>query len=194
MEEIKEKKIEGYPNTISYQCTKTIINQMENCICKFSNGIEQGTGFFCKIQIPNDENELGVFITNNHVINEEMLNKKGQKIKLNIRGEKHLKILNLDERLKYTNETYDITIIEIKEKDQIQINNYLNLDDDIINDITDDTNRNYDYEDKTIYIIQYPDGELSVSYGVLKKISQDNPFTFHHLCSIQNLDHPVHPY
>ena len=186
MEEIKEKRLEGYPNTISYQCTKTIINQMENCICKFSNGIEQGTGFFCKIPIPNDENELIVFITNNHVINEEMLNKKKQKIELKIRGEKKLKILNLDERLKYTNETYDITIIEIKESDQFRINNYLNLDDEIVNDITEDIDRNYDYEGETIYTIQYPDGELSVSYGVLKKISQDNPFTFHHLCSTKS--------
>ena len=35
--------------------------------------------------------------------------------------------------MKYTNEEYDITIIEIKKEDNI--NNYLELDDILINDI-----------------------------------------------------------
>ena len=181
MEEIKEKNLVGYPNTISYQCTKKIINQMENCICKFSIGNNQGTGFFCQIPFSNYKNKLSVFITNNHLIDEEALNTNDQKINLNIRGENNLKILNLNGRLKHTYEEYDTTIIEIKEKDQI--NNYLELDEFIINDIQNGINRNFDYQQKTIYTIQYPDGELSVSYGVLSKIPENNPFTFHHLCS-----------
>ena len=46
--------------------------------------------------------------------------------------------------MKYTNKEYDITIIELKEKDNIK--NYLELDDNIINDL------NEEYIDKTIYI------------------------------------------
>jgi len=42
----------------------------------------------------------------------------------------------------------------------------LELDNIIINDILNNKNQNKEYEDKTIYIIQYPKGELSVSYGM----------------------------
>ena len=34
--------------------------------------------------------------------------------------------------------------------------------------------------DKTSYIIQYPDGELSVSYGIISNISEDNKYQFQH--------------
>ena len=55
--------------------------------------------------------------------------------------------------MKYTNEEYDITIIEIKEEDNIK--NYLELDDIIINDILNNNNKNKEYINETIYIIQY---------------------------------------
>ena len=70
--------------------------------------------------------------------------------------------------MKYTNEEYDITIIEIKEEDKI--NNYLELDEIIINNIINNINKNKLYINKTIYIIQYPEGDLSVSYGLLENI------------------------
>ena len=57
-------------------------------------------------------------------------------------------ILTLNNRMKYANEEYDITIIEIKEKDGI--NNYLELDDNIINDIIKNNNRKDKYKDETI--------------------------------------------
>ena len=57
------------------------------------------------------------------------------------------------------------------------INNYLELDDNIINEL------NNEYIDKTIYIIQYPEGELSVSYGILDKICLDKKYNFNHKCS-----------
>jgi hypothetical protein len=41
--------------------------------------------------------------------------------------------------MKYTNKEYDITIIEIKEKDNIK--NYLELDDNILNDLIDNKNQ-----------------------------------------------------
>ena len=51
--------------------------------------------------------------------------------------------------MKYTNEEYDITIIEIKNEDEI--NNYLELEENIINDIIDNNNKNNRYKDK-VYI------------------------------------------
>ena len=82
--------------------------------------------------------------------------------------------------MKYTNEKYDITIIELKKEDEI--NDYLELDDSIINDIINNKNNNDDYIDNTVYIIQYPEGILSVSFGIIKNIYEDKRFNFIHKC------------
>ena len=182
MEIIKEKMITGYPNTITYECTKKIIEQMENNICKIKIGEVQGTGFFCTIPFPNKNKKINVMMTNNHVINDKLLYDYNSKIEINIKKENKPKELDLNDRLKYTNIEYDITIIEIKEKDNIK--NFLELDDYIKNDILENNNNNYyQYIDKTIYIIQFPEGELSVSYGVLNNIYEDKKYNFIHKCS-----------
>ena len=138
--------LNGYPNFISYECTKKIIEQMEKSICKIKLGNKQGTGFFCKIPF----NNKIVLMTNNHIIDENI-----NEIKIKIKEEKRSRIINLNNRIIYTNKEYDITIIEMNKIDNI--NNYLELDDNIINEL------NEEYLDKTIYIIQYPESELSVS-------------------------------
>ena len=143
MEDNKETILSNYPNVISYECSKKIIEQMERNICKINIGQIQGTGFFCKIPFPNKEKMLPVLMTNNHVINSDLLNQKNAKIKLDIKEEDDVKEIAFNNnRMKYTNEEYDITIIEINEKDNI--NNYLELDDEL----------NEEYIDKTIYIPQ----------------------------------------
>ena len=131
MEEQKESVLNNYSNLISYESSKKIIEQMEKNISSIKIGEEQGTGFFCKIPFPNQDKMLPVFITNNHVINRDALNK--DKIELDIKKEESMKVIKLQNRMKYTNEEYDITIIEIKKEDNI--NNYLELDDILINDI-----------------------------------------------------------
>ena len=179
MEEQKESILNNYPNIISYDCSKKIIEQMERNICKINIGEEQGTGFFCKIPFPNQNEMLPVFITNNHVINKDILNK--DEIELDIEEEENMKVIKLNNRIKYTNEEYDITIIEIKEEDNI--NDYLELDEVILNDIVKNKNKNEVYINETIYIIQYPENKLSVSYGILDKIYEDKKYNFNHKCS-----------
>ena len=180
MEDQKESFFEGNSNLIAYECTQKIIEQMEKNICKIKIGEEQGTGFFCKIPFPDKNNMLPVFITNNKVLGEELLYKKDAIISINIKTEKDIKEINLNNRMKYTNNDYDITIIEIKEKDKIK--NYLELDDNIINRIINNENNKNKYIDKTIYILQYPEGNLSVSYGILDKINEDKKYIFNHNC------------
>ena len=183
MKENKESVLTGYPNVISYECSKKIIRQMERNICKIKIGKEQGSGFFCKIPFPDLNNMISVFINNNHIINKELLFKKNAIIDIDIQEENYIRKINLNNRLKYTNEEYDITIIEIKKEDEI--NNYLELDDNIINDIINNKNKNDKYIDKTIYLIQYPKGELSVSYGILDGLYADKKYNFNHKCSTE---------
>jgi len=181
MEGEKECILTGYPNVISYDCTKKIIEQMEKNICKLKIGKTQGTGFFCKIPFPNENNMLPVLMTNNHIIDGEFLFKKNENISLEIEEEKNPKTIYLDNRIKYTNKEYDITIIELLEKDGIK--NYLSLDEKIIDDILENNNKNYKFIDETLYILQYPDRKLSVSYGILKEIYEDKKYDFNHNCS-----------
>ena len=181
MDNKKEERIIGYPDIIPYENTKVITEQMEKCICQIKIGNKQGTGFFCKIPFPDEENLLPVFITNNHIINQELLNENNKNINLSIEEESEDRLFNLNNRKKYTNEEYDITIIEIKKSDNIK--NFLELDDKIKNDIIKNDNKNNKFKDNTIYIIQYPEGELSVSYGLINCIYENKRYNFGHKCT-----------
>ena len=181
MEEYEESILIGFPNVITYECTKKIMEQMEKCICKINLGKNQGTGFFCKIPFPNKNKMLHVFITNNHIINHDLLYKKDGEISIDIKEEVNIKKIALNSRLKYTSKEYDTTIIEIKPEDNIK--NYLDLDDIIMDDILNHINKNKEYINETIYIIQYPENKLSVSYGLLSDIYEDKKYDFNHRCN-----------
>ena len=184
---VKEKGLENYPKPISLKSTQKIIEQMRNiknniCKIKLLNGTK-GIGFFCKIAFNN--NHLSVLITNNHVINEEILEKEKNII---ISTNKEEIEIDLDNRIKYTNKKYDITIIEIKEnKDKVE--NYLELDENIINNTSKSQ-----YIKENIYIIQYKGGkeEASVSYGIIKDIDEIDKYKFEYLCNIdKGLSNPL---
>jgi len=128
MEDIKKEiMIEKYPRPISIKGTKKILKQMKNCICKiYKNDGGKGTGFFCNIKYNN--NNIPVMMTNNHVIDEKYI-KENNNIEITLNDDNINKtiILNNNNRKIYTNEEYDITIIEIKsEKDKINI--FMELD------------------------------------------------------------------
>ena len=132
----KEKILNKYPSSVTINETELILKQMKNNICKIQNKNGNGTGFFCKIL------NKKTLITNNHVIDEEVIkNKNIINVKLNDDEiKKNIKIKDY-----YTSEKYDTTIIEIEDEDI----NYLEIDDDIFDDYIDINNKN-------IYIIQYP--------------------------------------
>ena len=173
--------IRGYPNIVSYEATQKIVDQMRKNICLIQSDQSQGTGFLCKIPFPDINNMLPVLITNNHIINEEFLYEKGASISIYTEDNKSTKTINLNDRIKYTNKTFGITIIEIKEEDKI--NNYLELDNNILDDILNKNNTNKEYIDETVYLLHYPEGVLSVSYGVLSNIYEEKGYMFTHMCS-----------
>ena len=172
--------IPGCP-LITHEKTKKIIQQMEKSICQIKNENCYGTGFFCKIPFPDKDNFLPVLITAYHILHEEALNQIDKKIHITFENEQVFE-LDLNKRIKYTNKKYDITIIEIKENDNI--NNFLELEDYIIKDILVDNN-NMKYKNNEIYSIQYAKDKLATSYGILNEISEDNTHLFSHKCSTE---------
>ena len=165
MSDFKQSKlIKEQPIPVSIEGTKRILFQMENCICKINlKNDEIGTGFFCKIPFHN--NLLPVLITNNHILNNNDIdNNKIIKLMINNKVKK-IEIDNSRKRYINYNKNIDITILEIKQN-QYGINNYLEIDDMH----KDKESIELENKKKSIYIIHYPNEELSVSYGLIKDI------------------------
>jgi len=105
-------------------------------------------------------------ITNNHVLNENNLQKYCN-ISFTINDDNIEKnILIDDSRQVFMDKEIDITIIEIKLFDKIV--HFLEIDEDIL---TEEENDNNSYKNEEIYILQYPKGEkASHSVGRVKGI------------------------
>ena len=151
---------------------QSIIHQMENYVYKIKVGNRESIGFPCEIPFPNKDNLLRVFITNNSILNEDILNKKNENILIYLNGE--IKSINLSNRKKYSNKEYNTTIIEVKDDDGIK--NYLDIDDHII-DFFVNNEKTYDeyfYRHKTIYTIINERGTITITYSVIKGIINNN--------------------
>ena len=71
---MKEKELIGYPKPLFIEGTEKILYQMKNNICKICLGDgSKGTGFFCKIPLEKKKDFIPVFITNNHIIDENFM-------------------------------------------------------------------------------------------------------------------------
>ena len=159
----------NYIKPVNIEGTKTILGQMNNCICKINNNQIIGTGFFCKIPYINNT-KINVLITSYQIINEFYLNQYNF-INLLIGDYNQLKIINLEPtRNIYFNKEYNTTIIELKEYDNI--NNYLELDDNLF--VNNNTIQSL-FENESIYILNYYNGgKAIVSYGILNKLNGSN--------------------
>ena len=128
-----ESIFQSLENLENLPSREKILNQMKNCVCKIKIGNISSTGFFCKIPIIN----MIFFMTNFNVITEEYLN-DNKEITLSKNDDKEDIILDLTmEREKYFSKEYDITAVEIKEKDNIK--DFLEIDDNVLKD----TENNY---------------------------------------------------
>ena len=175
MEE-NEKKLRDYPRPIFIEENDLITQQMKTTICKVSTETgDKGTGFFCKIPLPHKV--LKVFVTNNHLIDENYL-KNEKEIYVSINNKP--KEIKLKDKFTYTNKLYDATIVEIKENSD-DITHFLELDENQII---------IDYIGTSIYTLQYPSfNEIqkpAVSYGILKKRYLDKEYDFIHYCSTEH--------
>jgi hypothetical protein len=152
---------------------------MENSICKIYKNEKEGIVFFSKIS------DILCLITNNHILNEEdieenkiidiSINNNPKKIKIN------------KKRKKYTNEELDIIFIEIKQNED-NIYNYLEIDKEDINEKKD--NIELEYKNKSIYILYYQKGELSISCSIVKELKEGK--IIEQLCSQKKVHQVVH--
>jgi len=110
VDNIKEEYITKSIEPISLKQTEKVLEQMKNnSICRINN---KGTGFFVKMTY---KSKLlpPVLITSNQVINTDDIQNKIN-VSLYINTDKKIKLIKLDNnRLIYTNEKLDITIVEI---------------------------------------------------------------------------------
>lgn len=131
----------------------------------YSRGGQYSTGFFCLIPSNQDNNLIPVFITCCFQIPKEKL-KNGYKIEI-YNNEKLREIEISPERKIYcgNEQDMDITIIEIKPKDKINV--FLELDEPIIsgNDIVNN------YKNKSIYTCNYINGSnFQFSFGKITDV------------------------
>ena len=138
------------------------------------------TGFFCKFPNLKKKDFFYTLVTSNHAVSENYITRWGQiKIYLN-NNDKLGKTINLDgSRLFWLSELYDITIIEIKEDDGLELNNFLEID-DFENNYNENISK---YINNAIYMIQYSikenKPELFLSKGFINSINKDKKRIFY---------------
>jgi hypothetical protein len=182
----EEKLISTSAEPVTFEGTKRILDQMNKCVCKIYNKGE-GTGFFTKI--PFNSKLLPVLITNNHVLGQNEI-KKDSIITFTMNFDKDTKTIKIDnDRKTYTNKRLDITIIEIKDNLDSLNNEYIDLDDNIIqyfkkNEDENLSYLNHIYSNKSIYLLHYPKrSNIAVSYAQPPEFEDSD---IHHKC---NTDH-----
>ena len=168
--------VDNYPMS-SIETLENIINIMKSSICKISiNNGQQGTGFFCNINL-NDWEILRVLITTDFFIDGNDF-VPGHKINISLNEGKIKKEIIIEEnRKKYTNQEFGITFIEIKSKDGIKKESFLDIDENIY----DKSPKEY-LKRLPIFLLQYPNGDkIKKSEGLIINLKENN-YTIEHLC------------
>ena len=128
---IKEKELANLPKEIGTKELIVLLDLVKKNICKINcKDGSHGTGFFCLIPI-GWGNFLTSLVTNHHVLKEIDI-QPGEHINFTIDNDnKEFSIIMDNSRKTYTNESYDVTIIEIREEDEIDEKSFFNLDNQI---------------------------------------------------------------
>lgn len=169
---------------------KINIDVLKNYFCKIFYKNTYLIGFFATI--PYKSRSLNVLITNIEINENYILS--NNKIEIYLNNEEK-KIICLDkERKSYSNKEFDISFIEIKDMDKI--NDFFNLDDEIIKILKYNKEEIIDYYNKLykgnyLYILNYKDSKIiSISLGKLTEIKENN---IEHTCDIDDEDFPFSP-
>ena len=168
--ESKDLKISITPRQIDY-----INNQIKNSTSKIKyNESQNYFGFFCYFPKFNDNKLLPVLIINNNFLSKE---KKGV---LSINNNEYITSINLENKRNiYSSEKYNLTIIELKKDDNIKINLFFDIEEDIYEENLDELFRN-----QSIYILYHSLKEDNIKYslGTIKGIDEENK-TIDYICN-----------
>ena len=159
-----------YLKPVSKQCTKTILEQMNN----ISFGINKQTNqicFFTKIKYKNKN--IPVMITNYQIINYIANNNY-----INIYINNELNKIEI-RKGKYFNKDYDLAVIQIKNNNKIK---FLELDENVYEKEIE----NY-YNNESIYIIDYNKNDISVVYNIINNINNYEIFYSRYLNNNDNI-------
>ena len=147
----------NYVDPISKQCTKKILQQIENSFYKIKkNEREFEFAYFSYIKYKNEK--IPVLITKSDLIKEQ-----DNKLELTINNE--TKIINIGD-FRYKNKEFDVEIIKI-EKNQNNIINFIEIDDLLYH-------KDYQlyYLNQSIYIIQLCNNDIFISYSIINHINK----------------------
>ena len=173
---IPDEKLENIPNQKEKSICKIIINKKDK-------GRGFGTGFLCNIR--NYTKYIKTLITAYHVIGEEDLI-IGNEIKITFNDNKKEKLIKIEgPRRIYASKKDDITIIEIIDSDKLKNYDALEIDENIYNCLYYDYNNFYNkYNNKTIYILHYPEGNIiNFSKNIIVDIDKNN--NIYHFCATE---------
>ena len=155
---------------------QNIKKQIDNSFCKIEcNKEEDAIGFFCYIPIENEINLLPVIIVNNFI--------KKESDKITIHKNNICLSLSIDKKRKIFSIVEDsITIIEIKEDDNLDMNSFLDIDEDIYKEDLKES-----FVQKIIYLLYYSKSkDIKYSLGVIKVIDEGDDYKFEYLCDTEN--------
>ena len=170
---IPEAMKPGMIEPLNSQKTNYILEQQKLCCGKVLNG----TGFFCKLVLPHSLKILPVFITCNHVLNEEKIKSLNEiEVSLND-GNKNITIKMDKSKIIYTNPDLDVTIIQMRYSEYPELNTFLAIDEDALKENSYQT-----FKEKSIHLLQYPKGISKYSFGTIKAISEEK-YIIQHSCA-----------
>ena len=158
--------METYPGPVSKQCSKIILEQMDNSIYTINeNEQNPEIGFFCYIKYK--KYKKPVLISSSKAINPDYLKNNTS---INVKMNNKTTIVEIG-KIKIIKETYDLSIIEIKENKNNQIK-FLDVDEKLY-----ELYPEADYVRDSIYII-HNNGDKNVytSYGMVNDVNDSKIF------------------
>ena len=174
---INEKNdLDYFENPIDNKILKVIPEQTKNSLCHIKNNEgDNSIGFFCVIPFINNNNLLPILVLNNANFKENTINKIFITLcnnKNNTITSETSEIIIDNKRKIFLDEEINISFIEIKDKDNIDKNLFLFLDEKNFNDDLEKELLN-----KQIYLIYYLENNYSdYTTGIIKKINKQKKY------------------
>ena len=166
--------LEGYTKyyikPVSLEGIDKITKQMQYSICKIYKTGGTGTGFLCNL--PYNSVRIPFLITNHHVLKEEDIRiDKTITISFNNEGKEKIERIKIDKsRITLTNKDLDFTLIEIKNKDNLNLNHIFEIEENIN---IDEEPLRHKFVQESIYSLHYPNGDnIVASFGLIKTINE----------------------